>query len=84
MMFDEELPTKNHEAAVKKIYIVELSVSKTLLPNLIELVREWLAENRCKAVRIAHQEKPDGVIVISFSFAVAECAKAFRYAFERS
>jgi hypothetical protein len=68
----------------KKSYAVELSVSKALLPNLLELIREWLAETKCKAVKVEQWAEAHDVIVLRFSFAMSECAGGFRHAFVRS
>jgi len=67
----------------EKSHIVELSVTKALLPNLLDLVREWLTETGCKPLRVEQAEARD-LIILHFVFGVPECARAFRYAFERS
>ena len=66
-----------------KSHVVELSVTKALLPNLIDLVRAWLTETGCKPVRVEQAEARD-LIILHFAFEAPECASAFRYAFERS
>jgi hypothetical protein len=67
----------------KKTNTVELSVTPALLPNLLDLIREWLAETGCKPVRVERAEARN-LVILRFWFAVPECAAAFRYAFERS
>ena len=66
-----------------KRHVVELSVTKALLPNLLDLVRAWLTETGCKPLWVEQAEARD-LIILHFAFGAPECASAFRYAFERS
>jgi len=63
---------------------VQLSVPKALLPNLLQLMREWVAETECRPTSVTHREDADGNFILFVSFANSECAGAFRYGFTRS
>lgn len=63
---------------------VQLSVSKALLPNLLLLMREWVAETKCRPTSVTHCEDADGNFILCVSFTNSECAGAFRYGFTRS
>jgi hypothetical protein len=57
-----------------KSHVVELSVTKALLPNLLDLVRAWLIETGCKPIRVEQAEARD-LIVLHFAFAAPESAR---------
>lgn len=66
-----------------KSHVVDLSVTKALFPNLLDLVRAWLTETGCKPIRVEMAEARE-LIILHVAFRAPECASAFRYAFERS
>jgi hypothetical protein len=82
LIFMSDQLTPADQPSTKNI-AVELSVTPALLPNLLYLIREWLAETGCKPLRIERAEAPN-FVMLRFQFAAPECASAFRYAFERS
>jgi hypothetical protein len=63
---------------------VQIAVSKVLLTNLLQLIREWVAETQCKPISVSHWEDAEGNFILSVSFTNPECAGAFRYGFTRS
>ena len=63
---------------------IPISVPKARLPSFLQLMREWVAETKCRPTSMTHREDTDGNIILCVSFANPECAGAFRYGFTRS